>query len=390
MSVMRVERQYTGSLISRPQSGAWQRFDIQLAFYAGALAIIGLLVAYTNSSGAPLAPGSTFTRALMWFALGILAFSVAAAFDYRWLKTFAWLLYPVNLGMLILTLIIGVTINGAQRWLSIAGLQFQYAEIAKVLMIAVLAAFLAARKDKLGNLTTIAGATLLTIPPFLLVMIQPDLGTSLVFLAILIGVLFMSGASLRWMTIGLAATLGALPIIWSQLQDYQRRRVLSFLDPTSDSTGAGWQALQSQIAVGSGGIFGKGLTNGSQAGSSFLPVQSTDFAFAVLLEELGFVGGIVVLLLFVGLVWRILLIGWRSESLFGVAFASGVASMIVFQVLVNAGMVAGMMPVTGIPLPFITHGGASLTSIAIALGILQSINIRESGQAPTGGIVTRY
>ena len=381
MSVMRVERQQTGSLISRPQSGAWHSFDIQLAFYAAALGIIGLLVAYTNSSGAPLAPGSTFTRALMWFALGIVGFAVAAAFDYRWLRTFSWLVYLFTLGMLGLTLVIGVTINGAQRWISIAGLQFQFSELAKVLMIAVLAAFLAARKDKLSSLGTIVGATLLTIPAFLLVLVQPDLGTSLVFLAILVGMLFMSGASLKWMTLGLVAVIGVMPVIWSQLQDYQRRRVLSFLDPTSDQSGAGWQALQSQIAVGSGGFFGKGLTNGSQSSSSFLPVQSTDFAFAVLLEELGFIGGIVVLLLFIGLIWRVLLIGWRSESVFGVAFASGVASMIVFQVLVNAGMVAGMMPVTGIPLPFITHGGASLTSIAIALGLLQSINIRRASEA---------
>ena len=194
----------------------------------------------------------------------------------------------------------------------------------------------------------------------------------------------MSGASLRWMTVGLVAAVAALPVIWSLLQDYQQRRVLSFLDPTADASGAGWQALQSQIAVGSGGIFGKGLTNGTQAASDYLPVQSTDFAFAVLLEELGFVGGIVVFLLFVGLIWRVLLIGWRSESIFGVAFAGGVASMIVFQMLVNAGMVAGMMPVTGIPLPFITHGGASLTSIAIALGLMQSINIRQSGESRAG------
>ncbi len=381
MSVMRVERQRTGSIISRPQSGAWQRFDVQLAFYAAALAIVGLMVAWTNSAGAPLAAGSTFTRGLMWFAIGISAFSVAAAFDYRWLRTFSWLVYLINIGLLVLTLAIGTGVAGVQRWVSIFGLQFQFSEISKVLMIAVLAAFLAARKDKLGNLTTLIGATALTIPPFILVMIQPDLGTSLVFLAILLGALFMSGASLRWMTIGLVGVLSALPIIWSQLQDYQRRRVLSFLDPTADTTGAGWQALQSQIAVGSGGLFGKGFLNGTQSSSDFLPVQSTDFAFAVLLEELGLVGGIVVFLLFVGLVWRILLIGWRSESVFGVAFAAGTASMIIFQVLVNAGMVAGMMPVTGIPLPFITHGGASLTSIAIALGLMQSINIRQAGEA---------
>jgi rod shape determining protein RodA len=378
MSVMRIERPQAGTLMSRPTSGAWQHFDIQLAFYALALATIGLVVAWTNSTGAPLAPGSTFTRGLMWFAVGIVAFSAAAAFDYRWLRTFSWLLYLVNIGLLLMTMAIGIEINGAQRWVSLGGLTFQFSEISKVLMIAVLAAFLAARKDSLGNLTTLIAAGALTIPPFILVMIQPDLGTSLVFLAILLGTLFMSGASLRWMTLGIGSALAALPVIWSQLQDYQQRRVLSFLDPTSDSTGAGWQALQSQIAVGSGGIFGRGFASGAETGASFLPVQSTDFAFAVLLEALGFVGGLVVFLLFVGLIWRVLLIGWRSETVFGVAFAAGVAAMIVFQLLVNAGMVAGMMPVTGIPLPFITHGGASLTSIAIALGLLQSINIREA------------
>lgn len=384
MSVMRVERARTGSLLSTPQSGTWQRFDVQLAFYAAALATIGLVVAWTNSAGAPLTPGSTFTRALMWFALGIVAFSVAAAFDYRWIRTFWWLIYALNIGLLLITMAIGIEINGAQRWVSVGGLTFQFSELCKVLMIGVLAAFLQARADKLGNLTTLIGATLLTIPPFILVMIQPDLGTSLVFLAILLGTLFMSGASVRWMALGLAGALGALPVMWSLLKDYQRQRVLSFLDPTSDVSGAGWQALQSQIAVGSGGLFGKGLTNGTQSGSSFLPVQSTDFAFAVLLEELGFVGGVVVLLLFVGLIWRILLIGWRSETVFGVAFAGGLAAMIVFQVLVNAGMVAGMMPVTGIPLPFITHGGAALISIALGLGLLQSIKIRQSRESPAG------
>jgi rod shape determining protein RodA len=376
MSVMRIERPQAGSLLSRPQSGTWQRFDIQLAFYALALATIGLIMAWTNSSGSPLEPGSTFTRGLMWFAVSIVAFSLAAAFDYRWIQTFSWLIYLVNIGLLLATLAIGIEINGAQRWVSIAGLQFQFSEISKVLMIGVLAAFLSARKDSLGKLTTLAGAGLLTVPPFILVLIQPDLGTSLVFLAILLGTLFLSGASLRWMTLGVVAGLSTLPIIWARLEGYQRLRVLSFLNPTSDPTGAGWQPLQSQIAVGSGGIFGRGLNNASETSAAFLPVQSTDFALAGLLEQLGFVGGMVVFLLFVGLIWRVLLIGWRSESVFGVAFAGGVASMIVFQVLVNAGMVAGMMPVTGIPLLFITHGGASLTSIAIALGLLQSINVR--------------
>jgi rod shape determining protein RodA len=375
MTAMRVARSPSGTFVAKPDSASWHSFDIQLAFYALALAVIGLLMAWSNSEGGPLAAGSLFTRGLMWFAIAIVAFTVSAAFDYRWLRTFSWLLYLINIGLLLVTMVIGVEINGAQRWVSVAGLTFQFSEISKVLMIAVLAAFLAHRADRINRLSTIIGAGLLTAPPFLLIMIQPDLGTSLVLVAIMLGALFLSGASLRWIAIGGAAVVAALPVVWSLLLPYQQQRVLSFLDPTSDPSGAGFQVSQAQIAVGSGGIFGKGLTAG--AASGLLPVQSTDFAFAVLLEELGFIGGIVVFLLFIGLIWRILLIGWRSESVFGVAFAGGTAAMIIFQMLVNAGMISGLMPVTGIPLPFITHGGASLVSTAIALGLLQSVNIRR-------------
>jgi len=376
---MRVEQRNAavGAWISRPASANWQAFDLQLVFYAVALAIVGLLIAWTNSAGAPLQAGSVFTRGLMWLAIAIIAFTGMAALDVRWLRTFGWLLYFVNLGLLLLTLAIGGGVGGVSRWVTIFGLQFQFSEIAKILMIAVLAVYLSSRAESVGRLSTILGAGLLMGPPFVLVMMQPDLGTALVFGAITLGMLFMTGASLRWLGVGAGLTVAMLPVIWSLLHDYQRRRLLSFLDPTADPQGSGWQVMQSQIAVGSGGLFGKGLTNGTQAAQDYLPVASTDFAMAVLLEELGFVGGVLVLGLFVALIWRVLLIGWRSDDLFGVAFAAGFASMVMFHMLVNIGMVAGMMPVTGIPLPFITHGGASLISIAIGLGILQSINMRR-------------
>ena len=376
---MRVEQRTAavGAWISRPASANWQAFDLQLVFYAVALAIVGLLIAWTNSAGAPLQAGSVFTRGLMWLAIAIIAFTGMAALDVRWLRTFGWLLYFVNLGLLLLTLAIGGGVGGVSRWVTIFGLQFQFSEIAKILMIAVLAVYLSSRAESVGRLSTILGAGLLMGPPFVLVMMQPDLGTALVFGAITLGMLFMTGASLRWLGVGAGLTVAMLPVIWSLLHDYQRRRLLSFLDPTADPQGSGWQVMQSQIAVGSGGLFGKGLTNGTQGAQDYLPVASTDFAMAVLLEELGFVGGLLVLGLFVALIWRVLLIGWRSDDLFGVAFAAGFASMVMFHMLVNIGMVAGMMPVTGIPLPFITHGGASLISIAIGLGILQSINMRR-------------
>jgi rod shape determining protein RodA len=198
-----------------------------------------------------------------------------------------------------------------------------------------------------------------------------------VFGAIVAGTLFVAGASLRWLGIAAAAVLAAFPAIWNYvLQDYQKQRLLLFLDPAGDPQGRGYQLLQSQIAVGTGGLFGKGLTNGS-TGQEYLPVQETDFVFARLGEELGFVGGLLMLGLFALLLWRVLLVGWRCQDLFGLAFAGGIASMLLFQLLVNVGMVLGIMPITGIPLPFVTHGGSSLISIAVGLGILESITMRQ-------------
>jgi rod shape determining protein RodA len=190
--------------------------------------------------------------------------------------------------------------------------------------------------------------------------------------------LFMSGASLRWLGAGVFAVLAAMPFVWTYvLLPYQKLRLTSFLDPLSDVRGAGYQLYQAQIAVGSGGWFGKGLTNSTQNQLDFLPVQTTDFVFAILAEELGFIGAMVVIGLFVALIWRVLMGGWRSKDPFGTMFAAGLASMLVFQLFVNVGMVIGIMPITGIPLPFITHGGASLISVAAGLGILESINIRQ-------------
>ncbi len=379
MGAIRVQRVDKGPWPARPAHALWQTFDIQMALYALALGIVGLLIAWTNSAGAPLAAGSTFTRGLMWFAIAIVVFTVAAAFEYRWLRTFAWLIYVVNIGLLVLTLAAGSGVGGVSRWVSIMGLQFQFSEVAKILMVAVLAAYLYSRRENIGSLSTIVGAALLVAPPLALVLVQPDLGTSLVFGAVLGGMLFMTGARLRWLLLGMAGVLAALPLIWLEvLKDYQRRRLLSFLDPAADPQGSGYQVVQSQIAVGSGGLFGKGLTNGGQSAQGFLPERDTDFAAAVLLEELGFVGGLVVLILFVALLWRVLLIGWQSDHLFGIAFAAGIASLILFQLVVNVGMVLGIMPVTGIPLPFITHGGASLISIALGLGLLQSITMRRA------------
>ena len=359
----------------------WRAFDLQLATYAALLAGFGIVMAYSNSAsggGDAFASGSVFLRGLLWGAIALVVFIVATAFDYHWLKTFAWPLYLAQLGLLIVTLGVGAGVGGSARWVTILGLQFQFSELAKILMIVVLANYLGARQGHLDSLWSILGACVLVGPPLLLVLLQPDLGTSLVFGAILVGMLFMSGASLRWLAGLAAAGIAAMPFIWTYvLRDYQRGRLEAFLNPMGDLQGAGYQLYQAQIAVGSGGPFGKGLTNGTQNALDYLPVQDTDFVFAILGEELGFVGALVVMILFVALLWRVLVAAWRSKDPFGTMFACGMAAMVLFQVVVNVGMVIGIMPITGIPLPFVTHGGASLISVAAGLGILQSINIRQ-------------
>jgi rod shape determining protein RodA len=382
MGVIRAEPARVTDWAARSIGAAWRAFDLQLAAYAGLLAILGLVMAYSNSAEhgeSVLAAGTTFTRGLMWTGIALIVFVLATTFDYKWLKTFAWPIYGIQLGLLVLTLAIGHGVGGSARWISIGPFDFQFSELAKILMGIVLANYLGSRQGRLGSLPSILGACILVGPPFVLVMIQPDLGTSLALIAILVGMLFMSGASLRWLIALAAGVLAAFPLIWTYiLQDYQKARIVGFLNPTCDLHGACWQIQQSLIAVGSGGLFGKGLTNSTQNQLNFLPVQESDFVAAIYLEELGFFGAMLLLVLFGALLWRLLVSGWRSRDPFGTMFAAGLASMILFQLVVNLGMVIGIMPITGIPLPFISHGGASLISLAAGLGILQSINIRQT------------
>ena len=382
MGVLKAEPAKVQDWATRSVGAYWRAYDIQLAIYALLLAGLGLAMSYSSTvvTGVnPLDPSSNFLRGLMWSGIAIVVFIAATFFDYKWLKTFVWPIYFVNLGLLALSLVIGTGVGGAARWIAFGPLQFQFSELAKILMIIVLANYLAARHDRLGSLRVILGACVLMVPTWVLVMLQPDLGTSLVLAGILAGMLFLSGASMKWLGALAGLVIAMVPIAWTYiLRDYQKQRLENFLNPASDPQGAGYQLIQSQIAVGSGGVFGKGLTNGTQDTLAFLPVGDTDFAFARLAEELGFIGAVLVFILFVVLLWRVLMAGYRSQDRFGTIFAAGIGSMLLFQLVVNVGMVIGLMPITGIPLPFITRGGASLISLAIGLGVLQSINIRQS------------
>lgn len=369
----------TASLVDTFRARDWRAFDVQLLLYVLLLVIVGVVMGYSAGfNDATAGAGMSQTvKTLIWGAIGLTIFFVVASVDYHWLRTLAAPIYLIVLGLLALTMLVGTNLFGAQMSVTVAGLDFQFSEVSKVLMIAVLAAYLAGRRERIGRLSTILVAGALMAVPTVLVFRQPDLGTALVFVAILVGMLFMSGASLGWMGLFAAAVVGAAPVVVGMLHDYQRQRLFCFLDPYTDPQGACYQLVQALNAVGSGGWIGRGLTVGGEDQRGYIPVQSTDFIFTVVAEDLGFVGGLLVLALFALLVWRILLIGWRAQDAFGMLIAVGLATMILFQLLVNVGMVIGIMPVTGIPLPFITYGGSSLISLLFGMGILQSVRMRS-------------
>src|SRR5664280_1883485 len=364
-----------------PKAGwlAWRNYDFQLTTYAVLLTVFGLAMAYSNTitTTHTLSLDSPFVRSLMWAVIAAVVLGLTTVFDYKWFRSFAWPLYLLNLALLILTLRIGSgtgEAGSAARWVKVGGFQFQFSELAKIIMIVVFAAYLSRRQPSIKSPWTIIGGLVILVPPWVLVMMQPDLGTSLVMVAVLSGLLFMSGASLFWMGTLVASVGAAIPFIWANLmRPYQQARLLTLLNPGADPKNAGYQLAQAQTAINIGGLGGKGLTNGTVD----LPVKTTDFAWGVLAEELGLIGAVVVLILFGLLLWRLLTCAWRSTDTFAMLIGCGLATMIFFQVLVNVGMVVGLAPVTGIPLPFISYGGASLVSLFAGLGMLQSTNLRR-------------
>jgi rod shape determining protein RodA len=373
----------TTTIVDNVRARRWRAFDLQLFVYMLLLIAFGVVMGY-SAGFAEQGAGAGFSQSvktLIWTSIGLIIFFVAASVDYHWLQTLTVPIYALVLGLLTLTMLIGTNLFGAQMSISVAGLDFQFSEVSKVLMIVVLASFLSSRRERIGKLSTLVGAGLLMAVPTLLVFKQPDLGTALVFVAILIGMLFMSGASIGWMGVLAGATVAVAPVVVQSLADYQRQRLFCFLDPSADPQGACYQLVQALNAVGSGGVFGQGLTAGRQNQLGFLPVQSTDFIFTVVAEELGFVGSVVLLAIFALLIWRVLAIGWGSRDALGMMVATGLASMLLFQIMVNVGMVIGIMPVTGIPLPFVTYGGSSMISLLFGMGILQSV--RMHARKPT-------
>lgn len=291
-------------------------------------------------------------------------------FDYRALPGFIKIFYTLTIVLLVTTLIIGFETRGSSRWISIGALNFQPSEFAKPVLILTLAWFWSRNK---ANWISIFKSFLYTLPIFVLIFVQPDLGTSLTIISIWGGLLIASNISMKKLIMFILAGLLILPASWFFMQDYQRERLISFASPEQDPQGIGFHSIQSTIAVGSGGVFGRGLGRGTQSRLQFLPEFRTDFIFAFIAEEFGFVGSSIVLVLYLIILLLIFQTLNRSRDRFGELICIGVLFMISVQVFVNIGMNVGLLPITGITLPLLSYGGSSLISVLICLGLVASV-----------------
>ena len=309
------------------------------------------------------------------FGLGLVAMFVIAQFEPRFMARWVPLAYLVGVGLLVVVEVMGHTAMGATRWINVPGvIRFQPSEFMKIIMPATIAWYLA-RHNLPPRLKHITVSLVLILIPFVLILKQPDLGTSLLILASGGFVLFMAGLQWRWIAGAVAAVVPIAVAMWFfVLHDYQKQRVLTFLDPESDPLGTGWNIIQSKAAIGSGGVLGKGWLLGTQSHLDFLPESHTDFIIAVLSEEFGLVGVCILLLVYLLLIGRGLVITAQAQTLFGKLLAGSLTMTFFVYVFVNIGMVSGLLPVVGVPLPFISYGGTHLVTLLSGFGVLMAIH----------------
>lgn len=313
--------------------------------------------------------------------LGFLAIVFLVLFDYQILGKFYIPIYIVSVLLLVAVVFFGTGAEqwGANSWLSIGGFTFQPAEISKIGLIIFLAKFIEKNKAEINRPLTLLKIMVLAGIPILLIAKQPDLGTAIVFVFFVVVMLFAAG--LDWKYIGYATLAGvlSLPVLWFSLENYQRDRIFNFLEPERDPSGTGYQALQARIAVGSGKVFGRGLFQGTQTQYNYLPEKQTDFIFAVVGEELGLIGGLALILLYTILLFRLIKIAKNSKDTFGSLMITGFAAMFLFHIWENIGMTIGLMPITGIPLPFLSYGGTFQLINLICIGIALSVSVHKEG-----------
>lgn len=342
--------------------------DPALLAIVAALAMVGSLTLYSAGADFPW----RFTDQMRNFAVAAFVMFVFASIPPALLMKFAAPVYALGVLLLVGVELFGVTVKGAQRWLNLGVVTIQPSEIMRLALPMMLAWYFHKREGQIRTLDFMVAATLVAVPVVLIIH-QPDLGTALLVLAAGFFVIFFAGLPWKWLVATGLAGLAFLPVAWTLMHDYQRQRVLTLIDPMTDPLGKGFHTLQAMIAIGSGGMFGKGWMQGTQTHLEFIPERTSDFIFAVYSEEFGLVGNIVLLALFLALVVRALSIALVAATLFGRLLAGAIALIVFTYCFVNMGMVSGILPVVGVPLPFMSYGGTALVTLGMACGMLMSI-----------------
>lgn len=366
----------------------WDRFDYLLLLTSAMLVVYGLVLIHSASSTTYDGPLTSFANPVARQALfAIISLGIMFAIsqvDYHHLTHYAWYLYIAGILSLLAVLVFGTEAYGSTRWFDLGIIQVQPSEFAKLATILLLARFFSEHGGDARELRALVVSLVIVVPAALLVFIEPDLGTSVVFAAIWLGVVVIAGVNRGHLLLLGAAALAVLPFAWTfALEDYQVERISVLVNPDESPLDAGYNVIQSQIAVGSGQVFGKGLMNGEQTQLRYLKVPTKDFIFSVLGEELGFAGALALFLLFIVLLLRIIRAAQIAGDTAGQLIAVGIAMLILMQTFINIAVNLSIFPVTGIPLPFLSQGDSSLMSMFIALGIVQSVIIRHRAYRQT-------
>ena len=359
------------SLVTSPIKEERNLFNIDPTLFISLLILcaIGLAVLYSATSGETAA----ITRQSIRFALGFIALFFLAQIPVKEMARWTPWLYAIGIGLLLVVMFVGYSGKGAQRWLDLGFIRFQPSELLKI-FLPMMVAWYFSEKPMPPKLIQIFIALIIIAVPSALVLRQPDLGTALLIAFSGVCVIFLAGITLRWLMIFGGLAMASLPLLWFNLHDYQRQRVLTMFNPESDPLGTGYHIIQSKIAIGSGGVYGKGWLNGTQSQLDFVPERTTDFIFAVFSEEFGFMGVVLLLFVYGLIVMRGLSIATRAQDTYSRLLAGGLSLSFFAYFMVNIGMVSGLLPVVGVPLPLISYGGTSAVTILAAFGILMSIH----------------
>ncbi len=342
------------------------------------LLTIGLLTVLSSALKSGLGEVSPyFARQLVWVCAGLFVAAVAAVVDYRFFSRYAYHFYALTIIFLVAVLVVGRESHGAQRWFRFLGVGIQPSEMVKIACLFALCRYFDDTRERIREPKFFLGAIAMAALPAGLIVLQPDLGTGLVIVALIAVLLVAADVRRLHMVVLVVAGLCASPVMWGFLKDYQKARLLSFVNPNLDPLGASYQVIQSKIAIGAGGLVGKGWLAGTQSRLNFLPEQHTDFIFSVFAEQWGFIGSVILIGLYLGLLLQGLKIAQTARDFLGSMLAVGVVTIIAFQVLVNLLMTVGFMPVTGIPLPLMSYGGSNLLAMMACVGLLLGVNRRS-------------